>query len=256
MNGEVWLAFEKKGEHTRLIRSHHISPLKASRALYLDDVGTASVYLMETSGGMVEGDTNYYHIDVDSHSSVSLIPQSSTKIYPATRQLPSKQIVDISLKEHAQLTWQPETIIPFADSIFLGETTIHLHSSSSLVFSEIFSSGRQKHDESFAFHQFSSKTKIYVDGKLVVFDHLNLRNDDRFENVGMFEDSTYMGTIWFVDPNVNTDRFEGFAHSFNSDSHRFGLTTLDQYGIHFRWLTNDLCLLKEQMEKIISIINK
>lgn len=256
MDGKIELAFRQKGEITRLSHSHHSSPLKASRALYLDESGRASVYLMETSGGMVEGDTNHYHISVEKDSSVSLIPQSSTKVYPAVRNLPSRQNIEIELGEQSTLTWQPETIIPFKDSIFLGETIIKLQSSSSLVFSEIFSSGREKSEESFEFKRFSSKTIIHVDEKLIVYDHVNFSKQDAFSQLGMFEDCSYMGTIWFMTPSAKLQEFEDISQHYNqSPNHRFGFTSLDDYGVHFRWLSNDLCLLKEQMKELISMIS-
>ncbi|MFC0561107.1 urease accessory protein UreD [Halalkalibacter alkalisediminis] len=253
MQGELGLTFEKKGALTRLTKSHHSSPLKASKALYLDETGSATVYLMETSGGMVEGDVNKYRITIGNDSHVSLIPQSSTKIYPSRLDLPCRQSVDLMVGENASVRWLPETTIPFEDSIFLADTKIDLEPNSSLIFSEIFSSGRQKSAESFAFDRFSSKTQILIEGKLIAFDHLNLvQKESPYFHIGMFEDCTYMGTIWYVDPAAANQNFETFLTDFHqAKNHRFGFSRLDHYGVHFRWLSNDLCLLKEQMNELI-----
>lgn len=253
MKGELSLTFEKKGAVTRLTRSHHSSPLKASKALYLDESGSSTVYLMETSGGMVEGDVNSYTISVGNDSHVSIIPQSSTKIYPSRFDMACRQNIKISIGEDASVTWLPETTIPFEHSIFLGGTNIHLKASSSLIYSEIFSSGRQKRDESFAFDRFSSKTQIFVDDQLIAFDHLHLvQKENSYSDIGMFEECTYMGTIWYVDPTAAKQNFEQVLSDFQqSKNHRFGYSSLDHYGVHFRWLSNDLCLLKEQMNELI-----
>lgn len=254
MDGELQLSFTKKGALTRLSRSHHSAPLKASKALYLDETGTASVYLMETSGGMVAGDANNYLISVDNGSRVSLIPQSATKVYPSKQNLACRQSITITLGDDSKLTWQPETIIPFKDSVFLGHTAIKLKSSSSLVFSEIFSSGRGKSAENFAFESFSSKTLISIDDQLIVFDHLNFKKQDSFSQLGMFEACTYMGTIWFINRSAKELDFETLCFDFQKKDHRFGFTSIDEYGVHFRWLTDDLCLLKEQMKELIAIL--
>ncbi|WP_332696853.1 urease accessory protein UreD [Halalkalibacter lacteus] len=253
MNGELNLYFEKKGMRTKLTRSHHSSPLKSSKALYMDEDGTATVYLMETSGGMVEGDSNYYDISVTCDSHVSLIPQSATKVYPSRLDLPCRQSIKLIVEDQASLKWLPETIIPFENSIFHGNTKIKLHSHSSLLYSEIFSSGRQKSDESFEFNHFSSKTLIYVDEKLVVYDHLNVKKESSpIFQLGMFEDYTYMGTLWYIAPLATKGTYEEVSRDFNEgECHRFGFTNIDHYGVHFRWLSNDLCLVKNQMTHLI-----
>jgi urease accessory protein len=251
MNGELSLTFEKRGSTTRLIKSHHSSPLKASKALYLDDDGRTTVYLMETSGGMVEGDMNNYSILCGNGSEVTLIPQSSTKVYPARFDLACRQNIKVNVEKDAKLTWMPETTIPFEHSIFLANTNIHLQPSSSLVFSEIFSSGRQKSAESFEFTRFSSKTLIYVEDKPIVFDHLDLtKKESPLFQLGMFEEATYMGSIWYIDPDATKREMK--AEFPSAKNHRFGWTNLDDYGYHFRWLTTDLCLLKEQMNELIN----
>jgi urease accessory protein len=146
----------------------------------------------------------------------------------------------------------PETTIPFENSIFFSQSKIRLHSSSCLLFSEIFSSGRQKSEESFEFQRFSSKTQLYVDDKLIVYDHLDVKQDSAWAQLGMFEECTYMGVIWYVDPAWATSNYEELTKSFQQGRHhRFGYSNLDDYGVHFRWLSNDLCLLKEQMLAIM-----
>lgn len=252
MEGRLKLSFEDKGGKTTLSHCHHTSPLKASKALYLNDDATATVYLMETSGGMVEGDQNNYEIIVNNNSNVILIPQSSTKIYPARFNLSCKQNIKITVGEYGTLRWLPETIIPFADSIFEGNTSIHLDLNSSLIFSEIFSSGRQKSQESFKFDRFSSKTKIYVDEELIIYDHLNLNNAP-VHQLGMFEECSYMALLWCFNTNHMMSKIDSFTEGYNhGKTHRFGYTSILPNFIHFRWLSNDLCLLKEQMNNVIS----
>ncbi|WP_169801117.1 urease accessory protein UreD [Halalkalibacter krulwichiae] len=206
---------------------------------------------METSGGMVAGDWNAYTFLVEDDCDVTLIPQSSTKVYPSKFDFACRQTIEMTVGANARVKWLPETTIPFENSIFLADTKIHLQENSSLVFGEIFSSGRQKSAESFEFRRFSSKTNIYVNDQIIVFDHLDINKEASplFE-LGMFEEHTYMGSIWLIDQSLASREWE--FPFFKSASHRFGMTQLDDYGVHFRWLTNDLCLLKEQMEQVIS----
>ncbi|WP_209124847.1 urease accessory protein UreD [Alkalihalobacillus sp. BA299] len=253
MNGQLFLSFDNLHGLTKLTHCHQSSPLKSSKALYLDDTNCATVYLVETSGGMVSGDTNEFRISLCKESEVTLIPQSSSKIYPANQHKPCMQSIDIEIEENAKLVWLPETTIPYKDSIFHSHTTIRMKPSSSLAYSEIFSSGREKSNESFLFHRFSSKAFIYVDEKLIIFDHLNLqgKNSSLF-HLGMFESSTYLGTIWYINSKAKKESFAAIVNEFNTcQTHRVGLTNIDGYGLHFRWLSNDLCLIKEQMNTLL-----
>ena len=58
-------------------------PLKASRELYEGQDPTATVYIMESSGGMVAGDRNDITVKLAPDSRARLVQQSALKIYPS-----------------------------------------------------------------------------------------------------------------------------------------------------------------------------
>ena len=101
-------------------------PLKASRELYEGDDPTATVYVMESSGGMVAGDRNDISIRLLPGSRARIIQQSALKVYRSHTGETCVQSIDVELAEESRLEWMPEVIIPFADSKFQMETTIRL----------------------------------------------------------------------------------------------------------------------------------
>ena len=101
-------------------------PLKASRELYEGKDPTATVYMMESSGGMVAGDRNDITLKLAPDSRVRLIQQSALKIYPSHTGDTCFQKIDVELEERARLEWMPEVIIPFVDAKFQVDTTLRI----------------------------------------------------------------------------------------------------------------------------------
>ena len=124
-------------------------PLKASRELYEGDDPTATVYVMESSGGMVAGDRNDITIRLLSGSKARIIQQSALKVYRSHTGETCVQSIDVELAEEARLEWMPEVIIPFTDSKFQMETTIHLTKGATLLWGEILAPGREMRGEVF-----------------------------------------------------------------------------------------------------------
>ena len=68
----------------------------SAAALYLDDVGTAYVYLVSPCGGVVGGDIYSMTVVVEPEARVCLTTPSATKLY-ATPGTPARQQLDITL---------------------------------------------------------------------------------------------------------------------------------------------------------------
>ncbi|WP_216830818.1 urease accessory protein UreD [Alkalihalobacterium elongatum] len=250
LSGQLSLHFTPKREKTRLVNCKQVPPLKAGRALYLDDSNKATVYLVETSGGMVSGDDNQVDVTLDEGSHVCLIPQSALKIYPSTSDRASTLKTTVEVGKNAVLEWLPETTIPFQDAIFHSETNVSLTSESTFFYGEILSSGREKSNESFRYKRVKTAMKIYVDGVCQCFDSTNLNwSEVAPQQIGFFEMASYLGSVWYFSPETDHINLQELLSSFEkSKNHRVGAATLDGGLIHFRWLSNDLCLVKKEME--------
>lgn len=246
------MQFRKKNGITRLTDCYQRPPLKASRALYVDDRQRATVYLMESSGGMVAGDRNEYSVHVHPQGNVKLIQQSATKIYPSLDELTSNQHISVCLDQGACLEWRPETIIPFENARFRGDTTIQLQPDSTLLWGEILSPGRVKRNECFHYKDFSSRFQIWLDGRCLAYDSLRFLPETMpLNQIGLLEDSLYIGSLWFVSPQTQFIDSKALQDELNDvENIKAGITSLDEKGIHIRWLTSDLLLLKKEMDKM------
>src|SRR5690554_68912 len=102
-DGRLSMEFEKRRDKTVMTNCYQHPPLKASRTLYLNtnNPSEATVYMMESSGGLVEGDHNDFQVNVNEGAEVCLIPQSATLIYPSNNGVWSSQNIDVSIGSNA-----------------------------------------------------------------------------------------------------------------------------------------------------------
>ncbi|WP_157800957.1 urease accessory protein UreD [Bacillus solitudinis] len=225
--------------------------------LYLNDEGEATVYLVDTSGGMVSGDRNAIQVKVASSSTAHLVTQSSTKIYPsrASGDL-TEQTIDLAVDDFASLYWHPETTIPFKDARFKQKITVSLKPSSTFYFADILSPGREKHDEMFKYEMVDTSIKIDYNGTCIAYDRQKLQPSSfSKKQLGLLDDCSYFGSAWFISP-TPIDSLRSLQEQMPVlPGVRFSVTELDPVGLHARWLSKDLCLVKESMSAFYELIN-
>ncbi|WP_102348143.1 urease accessory protein UreD [Bacillus sp. Marseille-P3661] len=254
--GKLELVFEHRQQRTKLIDCYQAPPLKASRALYPNHDHQATVFLMESSGGLVAGDLNEYKIHVKEGGSVCLKPQSATKVYPSFNELPSRQSVSIVLEDRAELVWDREEIIPFKDSKFIGSSSVEMRKSSTLLWGEILYPGRDKRGECFLFQECNTHLEVWVEDDCIVYDSLSLNpSKQQLKCIGALEGYNYIGSAWFISPHVeNIDEGKLIQELTRTIDHKAGITKLNGNGILVRWLSNSLPLLKREMEKVFKLL--
>ncbi len=231
------LKFQKKNGRTRLTDCYQQSPLKASRELYISNNNEkATVYLMESSGGLVAGDCNEYEVHLSNQANVSLVQQSALKVYPSINEQRSTQRVFIQLDQDTRLEWLPETIIPFKDAQFYGNTQIRMKKGSTLLWGEIISPGREKGNECFRYKDFRTSFQIWVEEECLAYDTLTLSPASMpLQQIGLLGESLYIGSLWFVSPAVHSISMKDIHDELKiSENINAGITTLDGKGIHLR----------------------
>ncbi|WP_138418307.1 urease accessory protein UreD [Aquibacillus sediminis] len=257
-DGKLELKFEKRRGKTRLIDCYQQPPLKASRGLYIDGTDHCTLYLMESSGGLVAGDHNEFTVHLKPGSNVTLMPQSATKVYPAFNDQPSSQQVTINLDEDARLEWNREEVIPFEDARFNSATSVQMTSSSSLLWAEILYPGREKRGETFAFRECHTHFEVWIDDDCLVYDALRLNPAEQMlKQLGVLEQFNYIANVWIVSPSMDENMDHNLGEILiQTDKHKSGITKLEGKGMLVRWISNDLPLLKKEVDRISTFIRK
>lgn len=239
--GKLEMAFEPRRGFTRLVHVYQQPPLKASRELYEGNHPTATVFIMESSGGMVAGDRNEISVKLAPDSQVRLKQQSALKIYPSHTGEFCTQAITVELDERARLEWLPEVTIPFERANFQVDTTIHLKESSTLIWGEIVAPGREMRGEIFDYQAFQSKYKLYVEDSLIAFDSFHFKPQDmNFSTIGLLEKALYIGSLWIVAPQVQHLNIRDLQDRIQLEpSVQASVTKLTDQAIHCRWLAKE-----------------
>lgn len=250
-NGSLSLKFVNRGNKTILADCYQSPPLRASRALYLNSANPseATVYMVETSGGLVAGDQNNFKIDVQEGANVCLIPQSATKVYPAFNGTWSSQNIDVSIGSKASLLWKTEALIPFEKAKFRGKTIVHMAQDARFLWGEILSPGRVKRGEIFQYSDVKSNFQVWMEESCLIYDSL-LFSPDHMDlgQLGLLEENLYVGSMWFVTSSLQHMDIRKLNEGLQQYAHmKVCASLLDGKIVNVRWLASDLVLLKQEM---------
>ncbi|WP_017729059.1 urease accessory protein UreD [Halalkalibacterium ligniniphilum] len=250
LNGKLDLQFQYRRGKTRMTECLQEPPLKASRVLYTDHPQRATVYLVETSGGMVGGDEHSISVTVDPNAQVELIPQAATKVYPVRIPLQkTKQVIKMEIKDYGSLLWKPETLIPFINTRFQQRVTVSLTASSTFFYGDILAPGRTHHDERFLYQMLDNRFELFLDGQLIAFDRIKLEPlESDISKMGMLDDYAYLGSAWFSPPpSIDFEQMKQKLHPPNENTTRFALTELEGGIFHARCLSHSNQEIKQVM---------
>ncbi|MDO7252912.1 urease accessory protein UreD [Helicobacter cappadocius] len=179
-------------------------PLKLMSPFYEDD-DIANIMLISVSAGLLKGDCQKLNLEIGENCRVKLSSQSFEKIHNTEDGYASRD-TDISIGENAAFDFSPLPIIPFGNSDFRASTTIHMHSNSKLIYSEIICAGRISRDEIFNFKNFTSVLKIYRDNKAIFFDNTILQPEKlNLQNMCMFDEFTHYLNLLIFDSSISIE---------------------------------------------------
>lgn len=216
--GELSLRFrQRKDGQTYVAEQYYKLPLQVMRTHYQENDGTAFVYLLNPSGGVLQHDRLFTEIILEENSKAYITTPSSTKFYKMDEGH-AEVVNKVSLGKGAVLEYFPEHNAPFAMSEAYQENEYHLDKDSILIASDMVTAGRATRGEMFQYRLYSSRTKIYVDGKLRVYDNsrMDAQNTD-LRKLGYMEGYLTNGTIYvyagYIDNElpqmINETRCEG-----------------------------------------------
>ncbi len=197
--GRLQLVLRRSGPRTVVQECFFQVPLQVMRPVYLDDTGTAYVYVLSPCGGVVGGDCYRTTVVVQAAGRVCLTTPSATKLY-ATLGQSAQQHVDITLHAGAVLEYLPEQIIPFAQSMFQQDMVVRLGPGACVFVLEIVAPGRRAMGEAFAYQEYASNVQVQdAQGQVLLRERTRLRPRWRgLDGAGLFEGYDYMGSLYVL----------------------------------------------------------
>lgn len=126
--------------------------------------------VMNASPGVLDGDHYDIRVKMDASTSLRLETQAYQRIFQMEGK--ASQNLEIRMERECSFTYIPHPSVPHRAAHFTGNHKIYLEKSSTLVWGEVLTPGRQLHGEAFSFRHYQSSTEIFQEGKLVVKDNL------------------------------------------------------------------------------------
>jgi urease accessory protein len=207
-NGTIKIDLQANEDSKTYVRSLlSKAPFLIQKAMYPDTdyPHFAHVYMMSSSGGILQGDEQEIHIMMGKNSAARITTQSATKIYKMENGYAS-QYINISSKEGSYLEFVPHQIIPFKSSRFYQEVNLEIENNSVLIYSEIISAGRIASGEKFDFDLCFLRTSAHRNGKMLFTDVINLNHKDKTNLESLFGGKDVFSTIYIIGSSIQIER--------------------------------------------------
>lgn len=166
-NGQLHLDFRRKKDGTSYIsRQFFKLPLQVFPPNYLDDDGSAFLYLLNPSSGMLENDLFDIRFSLYDRAQVLITTPSSNKIY-RTRGEPARQKLTVAVGGDCVLEYLPEHNVPYRDSAYRQWGDFQVEKGGVLFTWDILQPGRVTQGERLDFYLFASENRFTYAGQLL-----------------------------------------------------------------------------------------
>lgn len=238
--GHLNVVLANKNDKTYIEKRYSENPLSISNPLYITP-GMAYFYLINTSGGLVQGDRLNIGITLKENCFASITTQSATKIYRMEQNC-AVQYTSIKLEKNSYLEYLPDANIPYKDSRFFQFIDIKLNKSSTFFFQDILYPGRYERREVFENDIFYSNLKIYLNGELSLIDTAIVQpNKQNPKNIGIMGNKKFTGNLYLF--SANYELIERELHDVNYGINPSGILVI-------RLLEDDWLTMKQKIEEI------
>jgi urease accessory protein len=207
-NGTIKIDLQANEDSKTYVRSLlSKAPFLIQKAMYPDTAYPhfAHVYMMSSSGGILQGDEQEIHVIMGKNSAARITTQSATKIYKMENGYAS-QYINIRSQEGSYLEFVPHQIIPFKSSRFYQEVNLEVMNNSVLIYSEIISAGRIASGEKFDFDLCFLRTSAHRNGKILFSDVMKLSHKDKTSLESLFGGKYVFSTIYIIGSTIEIER--------------------------------------------------
>ena len=201
-SGRLDLRFAERNGRTVIRDSYCEVPFKITRLLDCRNSSFAHLILMQCTAGIFGGDRLECTIHVESGARVRISQQAAMKVHPSQGRL-ALLSTSIRVEPDAELIFECEPVIPFAESRLNQKTMIDLAPGSRLVYWEALMAGRIGRNELWKFDELSSETRLETEGRPLFLDRFQLV-PGRGAPCSQWEagNATYVGTGIYFGPDA------------------------------------------------------
>lgn len=235
-------------------------PLHVQKALHCDDSNLAYLYIVSTSGGILQGDRYRIDINMKKDTQAHITTQGATRVY-SMNSSNATQMINVTLEENSYLEFIPDQIIPYQNSRFYQKLSLNVHNDSTMIYSEIVTPGRIAMGESFAYDVCYLKTKATNQhGDYRFIDITNIEpKKQKLTSFGILEKYQMVGTVYILTQEKHImELYEKVDSFLSANQNIFGGITImkNNSGLLVRILGNNTEQIKEVIFNIVAILRE
>ena len=196
-NGQISIVFRKNAEgRTYMARQFWHIPLQILKAHYYDVDGTAVVYSLNPAGGILQHDRLLTEIECERGADAVFTTPGNSKYYRMDEGC-AKLWNRLYVHDGGVLEYLPEHNVPFAESKVYQDNEFRVEKGAVLFAADMVTSGRKASGEEFDFDIYASRTRIYIDGKLALYDNCSIDpKEDELMETGLLDGHQINGSFY------------------------------------------------------------
>lgn len=260
-NGLLQVEFQKNDSgKTILGKLYSESPLHAQKTLHYDDSDLAYLYIVSTSGGILQGDRYRIDINMREDTQAHITTQGATRVYSMNSNN-ATQMINITVGKNAYLEFIPDQIIPYQNSRFYQKLSLNVHDDSTMIYSEIITPGRVAMGESFAYDVCYLKTKAtnqHNDYRFIDITNIEPKKQ-KLSSFGILDKYQMVGTVYILTQEKHImELYEKIDSILSADCNVFGGITImkDDTGLLVRILGNKTEQIKDVIFSIVAVLRE
>ncbi len=256
MHGLLEIDFEQREGKTVATALRERAPLKVLRPLYPEGNSPAHLYVLNTTGGILEGDQLNIRLQLKKETAVLVMMPAATKVHPA-KTGEARQKIEFRLSQGSVLEYLTEPLLPFSGAAFHQETDIFLEDDATLFWGDILGPGRLAAGESFSYRFYENRMQIR-DGKGLISKEC-FRIEPAITPVnapGVMAGYTHLGSLYVC---CGADPLKELFHAFRStvmENLEWGVSLLPRRGLFVRVLGNNTPQIQDFFTTLWALFRK
>jgi len=256
VHGRLEVQFERRGDKTLARTLCQSSPLKVLKAFYPEGESIAHLYILNSTGGILQGDRMDIKIHLAADAEAVVLMPAATKIHPCPSG-DARQKMQFRLDAGAVLEYLPEPLLPFSEAAFFQETAIFIEAGASFFWGDILGPGRLAKGESFAYRLFENRMYIRDGAGLIAQEVFQIApSSTAVDGLAVMEGKSHMGSLYVICPE---DKIETLLKAFREIGEGpvyWGASLLSRRGLFVRALADETPSLQTLFFKLWGIFRK
>ena len=172
MTAELLIQATFRNGKTILKNSFHSPPFKLADITEDKNDSSLRLMMMTSSPGILDNDDHRITIELEEGCSAELQTQSYQRLFQMKKG--ASQQIEVKMAKGSSLVFLPHPCVPHKSSVFFSSNKIYLSEGCFLAWGELITCGRKMNGEVFRFSKYHSLTEIYLDGKLIMKENLQI----------------------------------------------------------------------------------